>query len=73
MLEWGGVNFGADIVFMLQKSLKRLAVLSGANGLKMFGKIYGTQKDYWIVQGQLSGAEEKTVLAQQEPRGQGVN
>lgn len=63
MLEWGGVNFGADIVFMLQKSLKRLAVLSGANGLKMFGKIYGTQKDYWIVQGQLPGAEEKTVLA----------
>ena len=42
MLEWAGVSFGADIIFMLQKSLKRLAVLSGANGLKLFGKIYGT-------------------------------
>ena len=64
MLEWAGVDFGEDITFLLQKSLKRLAVLSGATSLRLFGKIYGTQKDYWIAQGVLSEAEEKTSLAQ---------
>jgi len=42
MLEWAGVNFGEDNTYLLQKSLKRLAVLSGAKSLKFFGKIYGT-------------------------------
>ena len=53
MLEWAGINFGEDNVFMLQKSLKRLAVMSGATSLKFFGKIFGTQKDYWVAQGTL--------------------
>jgi radial spoke head protein 4A len=53
MLEWAGINFGDDNVFLLQKSLKRLAVLSGATSLRFFGKIFGTQKDYWVVQGNL--------------------
>lgn len=48
MLEWAGVNFGEDIVYVIQKSLKRLAVLSGAHSIKLFGKIFGTQKDYWV-------------------------
>jgi hypothetical protein len=42
MLEWAGVNFGEDNIYLLQKSLKRLAVMSGASSLKFFGKIYGT-------------------------------
>jgi len=43
MLEWAGINFGDDNIYMLQKSLKRLAVMSGAPSLRFFGKIYGTQ------------------------------
>jgi hypothetical protein len=27
--------------------------MSGASKLKFFGKIFGTQKDYWVVQGTL--------------------
>jgi hypothetical protein len=42
MLEWAGINFGEDNVYMLQKSLKRLAILSGASSVKFFGKIFGT-------------------------------
>jgi hypothetical protein len=34
--------------------MKRLAVASGATSLSLFGKIYGRQKDYWIVQGTLN-------------------
>lgn len=42
MLEWAGINFGQDNVYILQKSLKRLAILSGASSVKFFGKIFGT-------------------------------
>lgn len=73
MLEWAGVNFGEDNVFMLQKSVKRLAVMSGATNLRFFGKIFGTKKDYWVVQGVLNDAEEKSTNAQAEKRGEGVN
>jgi len=58
MLEWAGVSFGEEDSFKLQKSMKRLAQLSGANGVRFAGKIFGTQKDYWIVTGSLSTAEE---------------
>lgn len=59
MFDWAGINFGDDNVYMLQKSLKRLAVMSGASPIKFFGKIYGTSKDYWIAKGQLDYSEEK--------------
>ena len=58
MLEWGGINFGEDIIFMIQKSLKRLASLSGADSIRFFGKFYGTSKDYWVAQGVLLEEEE---------------
>ena len=53
MLEWAGVNFGEDYNYLIQKSLKRLAQMSGAKTLKFFGKIFGRQQDYWIAQGTL--------------------
>ena len=58
MLEWAGISFGEDNIYLLQKSIKRLGIMSGATSLKFFGKIYGTQKDYWIVQGTLDFEEE---------------
>jgi len=33
--------------------------MSGASSLKFFGKIFGTQKDYWIAQGILDFQEEE--------------
>lgn len=72
MLEWAGVSFGDDRMYILQKSLKRLASLSGATSLKLFGKIFGTKQDYWIVSGVLPYSEE-TARAGCEKRGEGVN
>ena len=72
ILDWAGINFGDDFVHLMQKSLKRLATMSGASSLKFFGKIFGTQKDYWIVQGILPFQEEKPY-PDQEVRGTGVN
>lgn len=73
MLEWAGVNFGEDFNYLIQKSLKRLAVMSGAKTLKFFGKIFGSQKDYWIAQGTLAFQEESPVNRYQEKRGEGAN
>lgn len=73
MLEWAGVNFGEDNVYLLQKSMKRLAIMSGASSLKFFGKIYGTQADYWIAQGTLGFQEEAPKNRTQEKRGEGAN
>ena len=51
MLEWAGVDFGEENIYLMQKSLKRLATMSGATSLRFFGKIYGSKLDYWVAQG----------------------
>lgn len=47
--------------------------MSGAEALRFAGKIYGTQKDYWVAIGRLPIAEESTKDATMESRGKGVN
>jgi len=58
MLEWAGISFGDDFSYKLGKSIKKLAVMSGARSLRFLGKIFGTKKDYWIVSGFLDQVEE---------------
>jgi hypothetical protein len=41
--------------------------------LRFWGKIYGTQKDYWIVEGVLDTAEEDATDKTMETRGAGTN
>ena len=72
MLEWANISFGAEDTYRLGKSIKRLALMSGAEALGFVGKIYGTQKDYWIANGRLRGSEEPAEKGV-EPRGEGVN
>jgi len=73
MLEWAGISFGKDNTLRLQKSIKRLAIMSGAESLRFGGKIFGSQQDYWIAIGRLRGSEEDSSDPQAEPRGTGVN
>lgn len=72
MLEWANISFGEEDTYRLQKAMKRLAVMSGAEALGFVGKIYGTEKDYWIVNGRL-GSNEEPAGRGVEPRGEGVN
>lgn len=53
IFEWAGVSFGEEETFKLQKAMKRLALLSGATRLRFWGKIYGVQRDYWVIEGVL--------------------
>jgi hypothetical protein len=48
MFEWAGIGFGEDNNVMIQKSLKRLAKMSGAKSLQLFGKVLCSQQDYWV-------------------------
>jgi len=42
LFEWAGLSFGDDETYRLSKSLRRLALLSGASRLRFWGKIYGS-------------------------------
>ena len=41
--------------------------------MRFWGKIYGSQRDYWIVEGVLETQEEERDHYSQEKRGEGVN
>lgn len=58
--------------FQLMCSMKKLASLSGADKLKFGGKIFGKEKDYWIVSGELDSTE-MDVDRSCEARGRGCN
>lgn len=58
MFEWAGISFGEEETYRLQKSIKKLAVMSKARQLRFWGKIYGVEKDYYIVEGELQHEEE---------------
>jgi len=73
MLEWAGVSFGEADTYRLSKSIKRLAVMSGAERIRFAGKILGSQKDYWIVSGVLQEPEENGQDSSIEKRGTGAN
>jgi len=73
MLELAGVGWSENGSFLIQKSLKRLAKVTGAQSLKFFGKILCTANDYYVAQGVLSEAEETSKNTIQEPRGVGAN
>ena len=58
--------------------MKKLAAESGASKLRFFGLIRGTQKDYYVAEGELEGGEEEggeeaEKPADFEPKGTGVN
>lgn len=73
MLEWGGISFGEEESYQLSKAVKILAVLSGATSLRLWGKIYGSKKDYYVIEGVLETSEEAKTDYFQEKRGEGVN
>lgn len=77
MWEAAGVSFGEYELMLLIKSIKALATSSGASQLKLWGKIRGTKKDYYVVEGQLGGGDEEGAGGEAEegtdPRGSGIN
>ena len=61
---------------LLQKNLQRHVQATGASQMRLWGKITGTEKDYYIAEGVLEGGEQEEGAEpseSMEPRGSGVN
>mmetsp|Transcript_12860 Transcript_12860/g.10991 ORF Transcript_12860/g.10991 Transcript_12860/m.10991 type:complete len:98 (-) Transcript_12860:1050-1343(-) len=53
ILERAGISFGEDETYLLYKSLKNLAATTQAKELRFWGKILGSEEDYWVAEGLL--------------------
>ena len=82
MLEWAGLGFGEEESYLLSKALKviryahrqRLAVKVEPKSLRLWGKIYGTEADYYVAEGEKEAAAGSAEPPPDvEPRGSGVN
>lgn len=74
--QWAGIGFGQQELYRLQKSLKKLAADSGSGKLRFFGKIRGTDRDYYVAEGEVGEGEgegEEERPADFEPKGTGIN
>lgn len=74
--QWAGVGFGEQETYRLQKSLKKLAGKVGATSLRFFGKITGTEADYYIAEAEVEAEEEGEAEEKEadfEAPGMGVN
>ena len=75
--QFAGIDFGEKEYFLLQKSLTKLAEKSSATKLRLWGKIHGTESDYFVAEGITDdddeGEGEDGKQEDIEPRGSGVN
>ena len=75
--QWAGIGFGQQELYRLQKSLKTLAKDTGANWIRFFGVVKGTDKDYFVAEGDYAGEEGGEDGPERPPefeaKGSGVN
>ena len=68
-----GVGFGEEEHYVLFKSMSKLAQVRSAKQVRLWGKILCSEKDYYIVESIVDGADDGELPAGTEPRGSGVN
>ena len=56
LYPWAGISLGEYGCLILQKSLKDLCAKSGASNMRFWGKIRGTQADYYVAEGTADAA-----------------
>eukprot|EP00825_Cyclidium_porcatum_P039634 TRINITY_DN4852_c0_g1_i1.p1 TRINITY_DN4852_c0_g1~~TRINITY_DN4852_c0_g1_i1.p1 ORF type:complete len:497 (+),score=131.93 TRINITY_DN4852_c0_g1_i1:147-1637(+) len=73
--EWAGVGFSQEEVYRIFKSLTLMSQKKAAKQVRLWGKILGSAKDYYVAEGIVEGgAEEEGLPADVEPKGQkGIN
>jgi radial spoke head protein 4A len=59
LFEWAGIGFGEQETYRIMKSLKKLSTDSAATNVRFFGKIYGTEKDYYIAEAAVEGGDDE--------------
>jgi hypothetical protein len=73
LLRWAGIDLGEEECWRLRQALKRLVKEKGAKDIRFWGKIIGTEKDYYVVEGSGEAADEEERPPDFEKRGEGVN
>jgi radial spoke head protein 4/6 len=72
--QWAGIDLGEYNTMLLQKSLKALTVSADAANLRLWGKIRGTERDYYVAEGSSQQGALDTEGTDIEGRGtDGVN
>jgi radial spoke head protein 4A len=73
LLRWAGIDLGEEECWRLRQALKRLVKEKSAKDIRFWGKILGSQKDYYVVEGVGEAPEEEERPSDFEKRGEGVN
>ena len=72
--QWAGIDFGEYNALLLQKTLKKLSVELNISNLRLWGKILGTEKDYYIAEGSAEATDPNPNPPDDfEARGTGIN
>ena len=51
LLEWGGISFNEVEWYKIRTAMKKLLIENNCEFIRFFGKIYGINSDYYIIQG----------------------
>ena len=74
ILEWAGITFNQKEWYKLRLAMKKLLVENNCEYIRFFGKIYGINSDYYIMQGIVKDYPMKNPPKHVESRGnEGIN
>ena len=74
ILEWIGINFNQTEWYKIRLAMKKLLIENKCEFIRFFGKIYGINSDYYIIQGIVKDYPMKNPPKHVESRGnEGIN
>ena len=73
LLRWAGIDLGEEECYRLIQSLKKLVKEKSAKDIRFWGKIYGIERDYIVVEGVGEAGEDEERPPDMEKKGEGVN
>ena len=74
LFEWGGVSFSDEEWYKIRMAMKKILLENDCEYLRFFGKIYGINSDYYIIQGLLKTYPMQNPQVHVETRGnEGIN
>jgi len=76
IFEHAGIGFGEQETMLLQKSLQKLAKTPGMVNVRLWGKVQGTERDYYVAEGAYDKGEDENAEARLpdfEAHGTGIN
>jgi len=67
MFEWAGVNLGKEELYKLSLAIQQLATELDLQQVRFFGKFFGTQRDYYVVEAKMNDDDDDQLPDGKEP------